>query len=629
MINRRLYSLLLTLSVLCFCLGPLTAEAETPFVLAEGGQTRYRIVTDPSPSETVRFAAEELQKYLSKITGANFALAKGETRGDVIWVGLVDPASASKQVLGFDGYTYETKPGAIRLAGVNDRAALFAVYAFLEELGCRWFAPNFDFYGSGGGEIVPRADTLRVPVLHKTAKPSMTYRKKDVAEGRSHNLANLRQMIDWMPKVGLNVFVCPIDEFGAGITVWDNWRLDLIPELKKRGLLAEIGQHGYENFLPPSTYFAEHPEWFGMRNGQRSRAQNVVFETSNREALARFLANVESYLRSHPEINIFDLWPPDGVRWSESPESLKLGTPTERHAQVVNAVARMVKEKFPRVKVEFLAYQDYTVPPVSIRFEDNTVMDFCPIARSFQTPIWDEQNKANRPYHDALKQWLKGDVFGNNISIYTYYRKYAWRSLPVVIPRLIAAETKYFKSLGVDGIGMYSEPADWFTYELNHYVLAKASMDSELDVDGLLRDYARKRFGPAWQPIYRYFEVIEATVSGVAKIPGTAVAGAPDYRKAEASLREAQDLLKEAAQESVGYGFIPELIARLQLSLQYALNDLQIRFLAWQIAEGGRGDQGTALVALLNERRDLYLSNQGKGIFLVVTGYTKYETGAK
>ena len=620
----RLYSILPMLLVSAF--GTLRAQPREDFLLADGQSTGYRIVLSPTASGTERFAAHELQKYLQRISGAEFPIASEDTREQRIRVGIAGIDFEEKpETIGFDGFVIKAEPGSIELAGVNARGTLFAVYAFLEELGCRWFAPNFNFFGLEGGEVVPKLEVLRAPYLHKRVTPSLRYRKKYVEEGRSHTVENLRQLIDWMPKVGLNVFNCPTDYQHRGSTVWDNWRSDLIPELEKRDILIEVGGHGYQNFLPVDVYFEEHPEWFGLWNGQRSKDHRVVFETGNSGAMAEFLSNIEKYLRSHPEIDIFDLWPPDSARWSQSPESRKLGDDSRRHALVVNEVAKMLRQKFPQVRVEFIAYQTYLLPPKDVQFEDNTLMDLSPIARSYKVPIWDSGDEANKPYVEALTEWFKRAVYRNDISIYTYYRKYAWRSLPVVIPRLIASEIKYYKSLGVNGIGSYSEPADWFTFELNHYVAARASWNTDLDMEKVLKDYGQTRFGPAWSPVLNYFQIIEETVPSVCKIPGTQVRSEQELDESLKKLEKASALLKQAQHLAIGYLNAPELVAKLEISLQYATNDVRIRRLAWDIAKSaGWSDRSIEMLPLLRERRDLYLSHQGKGIFLPPTSYTNY-----
>ena len=616
--------------VVCFgflCSAGATAQTRS-LILAQDGKTDYQIVLSKAASDTEQFAAQELQRYLNRMTGATFPIARGEAGGKVILVGarMMPAGLIDSHKLGFDGFVYQVKPGKILLAGVNDRATLFSVYAFLRELGCRWFAPNFDFYGSATGEVIPKVDSLRIPELDRTVTPSMKYRRLDIEEGRTHTVKSLVQIIDWMPKVGINVLQCPLNYQGRGHTKWDNWRAVLVPELKKRDLLIEVGGHGYQNFLPQETYFRQHPDWFAMINGKRSEATRDVFETANPQAMHEFLNNVKAYLHAHPEIDIFDLWPPDGAQWSQSPESEKLGSPTDRHALVVNAVARMVKADFPHMKVEFLAYQNYLFPPKNVQFEDNTLMDFCPIGRTYQEPIWDPQSPLNKKYMDPLREWLKRDVFKGDILIYTYYHKYSWRSLPIDIPKLITEETHYYKSLGVSGMGIYSEPANWFTYETNHYFLARATMDANLDFSQALRDYVQKRFGPASAPMETYFQVLEETTPKVCSIPGSVMQNADEIQPGLERLEGARKLLDQADQEAAGDPDVKLLISKLQASLDYTIADVRIRQEAWKVARGGGfADSARGLAPLFYRLRTIFLTHQGEGIFLIPGSYTNYD----
>ena len=76
---------------------------------------------------------------------------------------------------------------------------------------------------------------------------------------------------------------------------------ELTPELQKRGITIEVGGHGYENFInaemQDGKLFAEHHDWFGQdENGQRVKAKNRVFCTSNPQAVDFVVANVVAYL---------------------------------------------------------------------------------------------------------------------------------------------------------------------------------------------------------------------------------------------------------------------------------------------------------------------------------------------
>ena len=591
--------------------------------IVENGVSNYSIVLPARPSEVDRFAAKELQKYIRRISGAVLPIAGSRTPHSVL-IGLTFakklgiPVNRAK--LGYDGYVIKSAGNTVVLAGREERGTLYAVYSFLEKIGCRWYAPNYKFYGKWGGQYVPKMSSITFPKICIFRKPDYEYRKEYVEEGWTHTVSADRKLISWMAKVGMNTLVYPLNYDGENRVVWDKVRKRLIPELQKRGLLIEVGGHGYQNFLPPAKYFKKHPDWFGSWNGKRSEYANVVFNTANKEAMKQFTDNVLSYLKSHPEIDILDLWPPDGARWSNDSANLALGSPSDRQALLLNHVAAIIRRLYPRIKVESIAYSYYLKPPGKIAIDQpNILMDFCPISRSFAHPIWDTANAENARYDRILKRWLDGKAFKGEMGFYSYYTKYVWRSLPVVIPHLIQREMAYLHSLGVDGIGCFSEPGNWFTYELNHYTIAKASWNSDVNVDSLLAGFMRRRYGKAANYLGRYFRIIETTVPHANRLPGTRP---PDLRQVDAymrNFRKCETLLTEGMKAAEEDGQAQFLIGKLQISLRYAILDLEIRGEALLIADRDLGSPAkdiSTLANLYNTMRNLFNSNLDKGIFI-------------
>ncbi len=169
-------------------------------------------------------------------------------------------------------------------------------------------------------------------------KPAMKFRKLYVEEGHTHNAENLKQLIEWMSKTRRNTLVVPTDYQGQDRVKWDNWREALTPELRKRDITLEVGGHGYQNFINAEMPEVKaHPEWLGMdETGKRSEAHGRVFCSSNSAAVDFLAKNVVAYLKAHPEIDIFDFWPPDGSKWCECENCKKLGTPADRQARLVS-----------------------------------------------------------------------------------------------------------------------------------------------------------------------------------------------------------------------------------------------------------------------------------------------------
>ncbi|HUX27536.1 MAG TPA: DUF4838 domain-containing protein, partial [Terracidiphilus sp.] len=551
-----------------------------PLPLRKAG-TGLTIVTEPSPSSVDRFAARELARYLQKITGASFAVeTTAQIPAEALVVGraeveTVDPQIAQQQ-LGDDGFIIRRAGGRVLIAGGSGRGTLYGVYAFLEKLGCRWFAPNFDFYGAAGGELVPHIAAPAVGDWNIVERPAFKWRKLYIEEGHSHTTENLKQMIDWMAKARMNVLDCPIDYQHLHRTEWDHWRVALIPELRKRGILIEVGGHGYPNFLPQEKYFAQHPDWFGMRNGKRTSDPRVVFSTANQDAVRTFVANVENYLHAHPEIDILDVWPPDGAEWSEAPEDLALGSSSERQMLLLNHLAQALKADFPRLRLQFIAYESYTVPPTEHKPDPGIFMDFCPIDRSFESPLYASDYEKNEEYFHDLQGWLDGVMDPSNVTIYSYITKYAWRSLPILVPHLIVDEARRFHSMGIGGLATYSEPGSWATFELDHYITARALWNPQFDVNHELADYTSRRYGAAGPAILAYLRLIEDVVPHAVGIPGTQLTVAKE-RMMMRDFAPAAGLLQQAHAAAAGDAAVQTLLAKLDQSNQYVQNEMALR----------------------------------------------------
>ncbi len=592
--------------------------------LVDKGVSSYVIYVSKHASAVETYAAHEMQKYIDRISGAAIHVKTGDglNHGHGIYIGAefapLFGVKLSGDYPGLDGFVVKTINGNVLLAGSEGRGTLYAVYDLLEEIGCRWYAPDFSFYGRTGGELIPKLSSINLPRLDKVEHPSFKYRKIDVDEGWTYTIKNMKELIDWMAKARLNVFCYPMDMFHQGRVSWDSVRQALTPVLKKRGILIEVGQHGYPNFLPPEKYFKDHPDWFAEIDGRRTPDLRAVFNTSNKQALAAFTRNVLQYLAGHPEVDILDLWPPDNAEWSQDAQSLKQGSPSVRQAIILNTVARAAAKEFPRVKIEFIAYQTYITPPENTEIDSNVIMEFCPIRQTFARPIWDWSAKQNVPYHEALLKWFKRDVFKGEIGIYSYYRRYIWRSLPVVIPNFIASEMRWYHSLGVSGMRSYAEPGDWFTYELTHYAIARLSWNVNAGVQKLIEDYCLDRFGPAAQEMEQYFSIIEQTLPMQNRVAFNTTPTLDQTESYLQNLKTCAVLLEEAEQKAraADDSNATFLLGKLSLSMEYTTLDLEIGELSMRMA-GAYVENGTERLEQLQSKMvELFNANLDKGIFI-------------
>jgi hypothetical protein len=584
------------------------------------GRSGLAITTQASPSDVDQFAASELARYLKQMTGVDFPVKKTATIPESALVvgqkavAAVDPEFLRLK-LGDDGFLIRRQHDRVLIAGASDRGTLYGVYAFMERLGCRWFAPNFVYYGAAHGELVPHIQKPSVGDWNIVERPAFQWRKLYIEEGRSHTEENLKQTIDWMAKARMNVLDCPIDYQHLHHTEWDHWRLALIPELRKRGILIEVGGHGYPNFLPVEKYFDQHPDWFGMKDGKRTADPRFVFSTANKDAVQTFVSNVKSYLSEHPEIDILDVWPPDGAEWSEAPEDLALGSPTERQMLLLNTLANDLKPDFPKLRLQFIAYETYTAPPSVHKPAAGIFMDFCPINRSFESPLYASGDVTNEEYFHDLQGWLQNVMDPSDITIYSYITKYAWRSLPVLIPHLIVDEARRFHSLGIGGLATYSEPGSWATYELDHYITARALWNPQIDAEQELVDYTKARYGAAWKPVLAYLNLVEELVPHAIGIPGTELT-VDKQRMMMHDFEPAAGLLKQAQASAAQDPPVQILLAKLEHEHEYVQNEMDLR-LALLVAVKGRGNgRLPSLANLLAEREEIVHANPTDGVIL-------------
>lgn len=574
---------------------PCAADSK-PITLVQNGQSEYRIGLSAEAGETEQYAAKELQHYIKQISGAELNIVQATPGDNNIILSSVNERPTALRVpvpSNEDAFKIHIERGRVILNGQAPRAALYAVYSFLESIGCRWFAPAYSFYKPMGNELVPKLRSIQLAPGDTTSSPSFLYRKKYVEEGHTHNTENLKQLIDWMGKTRMNVLNCPLNYQHGGVVKWDNWREALIPECRKRGIIIEVGGHGYQNYLPQEKYFDEHQDWFGSVNGKPSKQGNLAFNTANPDAQKTLTDNILQYLRSRPEIQIFDLWPPDGVKWSDEPAS---ESPSVRMGKVTAYVADAVRKDGLPVMVETIAYTSHLAYPTGVTLPNNVMIDICPFNRSYEFLADDPSCTHNHKYVNASNDWTRNTTC--SVGLYSYYRKYAWISKPVNMVTMLPHEFKYYHRAGMEGMGSYSEPGDWFSYELQHYELAKLSWNANQNGDELLSDYCLTRYGSAAQSSMKLFYLLmEQIVTKSPTLMGTTEKPLEQIKSMEKDAFKCRDLLKTATESVKDNVSRRENIARLNIMLDYVMSDLTIVRLHLE----GKDKEAAQQVALLKK----------------------------
>ncbi len=584
----------------------------------DDGQARACITLYESGRSPVGdFALQELRSYLEKITGVylqarTLALPDKWRLASSVIVTLApcghEPVSLPMRRLIAalskdppDSFLLKSTTDSVIMVGNDARGTLYAVYAALEAVGVRFLAPAYGFY-HGYNEIVPHARSLVFPETSCVQQPAFRFRKIYVDGSFTQNPENLPALLDWMAKNRLNVLAASAKRQYPSTSSWGDYVRDprIMRAMRRRGIIAEVGGHGYDVFIP----FAKYPPFYELRDSFPCFSRAGVLQT--------YIRNVIRYLKNHPEIRIFDAWPPDGRHWCAQ-DLKKWGTPEEIQAQVIVSLDTAVHRSVPGVTVEMLSYAAAQNLPIT-QLPANIMVDFAAYNRSYTHNLFDSSDQKNRQFAAILRAWADRAHFKGALCYYSYYRKYSWDSRPVILTHLIAAEAGEFRHLGLSGLGSYSEPADWVTYEFTHYLVAQVSWNPSLDVDRFLSDYLDARYGRAANGMRVYFNSVEKAGQILFDSPGGAFeqksperllrmnAALEDYGKAQQALQNA--LITAGTDRDAGY-----FIKRLNWNLEFTLLDLHAR-----IAAAYHEMQQAA--TLERRARELVYLHRDDGIFL-------------
>jgi hypothetical protein len=173
---------------------------------------------------------------------------------------------------------------------------------------------------------------------------------------------------------------------------------------------------------------------------------------------------------------------------------------------------------------------------------------------------------------------------------------------------------RWYARVPVQGVSVYSEPGDWFTYELNHYILGRLAWDPDQDVPALIQAFCNARYGDEHAAIaMAALDALAENVRVYGSIPHTSLKDAARIERAVADVRQAlngiDDITGKVHEERHQHA-----IRRLRLMCTYALEDLEIQHLR---AEGAPYAQ---IIPKIEALHRFLQSNAAEGVFLMRGG---------
>lgn len=464
----------------------IISTAASGLVLADHGRSHYRIVIAPDASPTVKHAAQELANDLKQISGAALPVTSKKPRGPAIFVGASPFLPSDFQRVRLlnlpqEACVVRTDGRNLYLAGHGDRGTLYAVYSFLEDhLGVRWYAP--------GATVFPHHDVVRISNLNETQSPAFSYRDTDEAI--------VLRNAQWDAHLRLN-----------GVNVPDE------------ADLGGINRHfnGAENFyalVPPSRYFADHPDYYSLLDGKRNASPGSQLCLSSPGVFKVVVDALVAEAKAHPKELTLGLSPndaPDGSCQCDACRAAdtKFGSPAGTLLDFVNKVAAAVQAALPNRKiwVETLAYQ-YTQKaptPGTIAPANNVLVCLAPIHACDGHPL--ATGPQNKESNEALLAWSK--IAAGHLQVWHYVTDFAHYLQPFPDWDELGADMAYYQTNGVTGVfceGDYQGHCE--LQVMRTWVMAHLLWNPHQDVWALIRDFCNGYYGKKAGPdIYAYLRL--------------------------------------------------------------------------------------------------------------------------
>jgi hypothetical protein len=513
------------------------------------------------------FAGLELQTYLRRMTGRpyDFSMVSDSRVPEGDWLILGQPGrnklldrvlsgsgvsvSAIEQ-LGPQGYqilSLNTPNRRITILTSPGRTGcLYAAYDYLHRLGVRWYAPG------PVNEEVPQREWSGLPDIQASEQPAIFTRGFHAWENRGDP-----EFILWMARNRMNY-----------------WCVEQEPKslLHKLGIMLVGGGHVLTHYYlgpqleypyanpahadnsgrpadpyapsPESqgdsdgdgrlTYFEAHPEWYGLRNGQRS--SNIKedfgdnFCTSNPDAMTEWTRNAVQDLVNgrYKDARFINAWALDVGKWCECDACQALGTPTDRNILLVHHYGKAIEHAQAEgrinrsIRLLFLAYADVVEPPRRPLPPDFNyeicIATFFPINRCYVHDFDDAECGRNRRYFNHLLGWAVSPdrFYRGQLCIGEYYNVSGYKSLPAVYMHTMENDIPVFYDIGARHFHyMHCTTRNWGNKSLTNWQFARQLWNPELDCDALWQDYFQGRYHAASALMRQFYQNLEDMLSNI------------------------------------------------------------------------------------------------------------------
>jgi hypothetical protein len=297
------------------------------------------------------------------------------------------------------------------------------------------------------------------------------------------------------------------DAGGWLVERWDAEGAAIRTAANERGMTLQFGGH-YLPMLLPRKRFAEHPDWFPLRQGVRDGRYNLCVSSAG--ARAELARNALAFFERFAGASVYHAWADDirGGGWCECPACAEL-SPSDQALIATNLLAEVLSGVQPTARVAHLAYHDTVQPPRVTRPRANVTMLWAPRERCYAHAIDDERCFRNSrdywPAYSGLLTLVDGDR--DRVQLFEYYSDaILFKGLaPPHLLTLPADARAYAKGAGnIQNLMVGNRP--WVGSPWHAWWMARTSWDAGADPATSLRQFCEAAFPSNAAGLVTYYQ---------------------------------------------------------------------------------------------------------------------------
>ena len=431
--------------------------------------SKFSLFVQPSAAKGMTDAVELLIEYAEQATGHKLAVTEDASTEHVIVIGTTEldteEVKAARGRIKNDGYAFVEQNGKLYITGSCTAGTVYGVYTFMENyLGVRFYAKDFICVRDNPISRIPK-DYCEVYSPAFLMRDTFWY---DVSHDQT--LANrLKDNSEYVPEMEGGIsYAGPFVHTLADLT----------------NMPHEVGK-------------------------QPCLTDEKVYQT--------VLGNVKAWLRANPQAKIVSVSQNDSAAEHLGCQCANCkaiddreGTPMGSLLTFVNRIAGDIKDEFPDVYVDTLAYRYTRQAPKTIKPADNVIIRLCSIECCFGHPLSDESCANNAAFKKDIEEW---SAICDNLYIWDYTTNFMYYLAPFPNLGVLRENVKFYKDHHVIGMfeqGNYQSTSGEFG-ELRAYLLAKLLWNpdmSEEEYHRHMNEFLEDYYGAGWQHIRAYIDMI-------------------------------------------------------------------------------------------------------------------------